>query len=112
LKLKFSSIYKLYAEHARRTGQNVLPNTTLKYYLENSSYWIGKEESSRFTLEYFDTEKKENIRQSQVTVAYCFDYKELGINLTRINENEVFCQEKQLSFPNAYLEPLNAEVPF
>jgi DNA primase catalytic core len=112
LKLKFSSIYKLYAEHARRTGQNVLPNTTLKYYLENSNYWVGIEKSSKFTLDYFDSDKKEIIKQSQTTTAYCFDYKKLGINLMRINENDVFSQDNQLNSPDAYLEPVKTELPF
>jgi hypothetical protein len=112
LKLKFSSIYKLYAEHARRTGQNVLPNTTLKYYLEKSPYWIGKEDSSRFTWEYYDVVLKETVKQSQVTVAYCFDYKKLGINLIRTNENEVWLKKEENNTADIFTEPSQEKPPF
>lgn len=84
LKLKFTSIYKLYAEHARRSGQSTLPATTLKYYLENAKYFLGIEKSSRFTKKDLDKQSSEIKDLLQVTTAYCFDYSKIGVNLTRL----------------------------
>lgn len=88
LKLKFSVIYKLYATHSKRSGQTVLPNTTLKYYLENNPAFLGVEKSSKFTLKEYSTQEGKTIEQHQVTTAYCFNYDKLNINLMRIPARE------------------------
>ena len=88
LKLKFSTIYKAYATHSKRSGQSVLPNTTLKYYLENNPAFLGIENSSKFQLKEFSSEEGKFIEQKQVTSAYCFNYSMLDINLVRITGEE------------------------
>jgi len=88
LKLKFSVIYKLYATHSKRSGQGVLPNSTLKYYLENNPAFLGVEKSSKFTLKEFSNSEGKFIEQHQVTTAYCFNYDKLAINLIRIPSKE------------------------
>jgi DNA primase catalytic core len=110
LKLKFSSIYKLYAEHARKTGQTVLPNTTLKYYLENAKYYIGVERSSKFIYKEYDREAGEMKEHIQVTTAYCFDYVKIGINLTRIIEGKMDIMMKVVK-PDLFHEPAE-KLPF
>jgi hypothetical protein len=84
LKIKFATIYKSYATHSKRSGQSVLPNTTLKYYLENSPAFLGVEKSTRFSLKEFSNDENKFIEKHQVTTSYCFDYAKLGINLIRI----------------------------
>jgi len=84
LKLKFSTIYQLYAFQSKKSGQGVLPNSTLKYYLQNNPAFIGIEKASRFTLKEYSNDENKIIEQNQVTTAYCFDYTNLGINLMRI----------------------------
>ena len=83
LMLKFTTIYKLYATHSRRSGQGVLPNSTLRYYLENSPHFLGVTKSTRFTLKEFSADENKFVEKNQVTSAYCFDYDKLGINMIR-----------------------------
>jgi len=88
LKLKFSTIYKFYATHSKRSGQSVLPSSTLKYYLENNPAFLGIENSSKFHFKEFSSEEGKLIEKKQVTSAYCFNYKMLNINLVRIVEDD------------------------
>jgi hypothetical protein len=83
LMLKFNVIYKLYATHSRRSGQGVLPNSTLRYYLENSLQFLGVSRATRFTLKEFSNDENKFVEQVQTTSAYCFDYNGLGINMIR-----------------------------
>ena len=43
-----SRVFTLYALHLQRTHEEVIPENTLKYYLENSPEYIGKMNSVRF----------------------------------------------------------------
>jgi hypothetical protein len=88
LKFKFATIYKFYATHSKRSGQSVLPNSTLKYYLENNPAFLGIENSSKFRLKEFSSEEGKLIEKKQVTTAYCFNYNMLDINLVRISGEE------------------------
>jgi hypothetical protein len=83
LMLKFNTIYKLYATHSRRSGQGVLPNSTLRYYLENNPQFLGVTRGTRFTLKEFSNDENKFVEQVQTTSAYCFDYDGLGINMIR-----------------------------
>jgi DNA primase catalytic core len=89
LKLKFATIYKIYATHSKRSGQSVLPNSTLKYYLEKNLAFLGIENSSKFQFREYSVDQGKFIEQKQVTSAYCFDYKMLDINLVRIAGEEI-----------------------
>jgi DNA primase catalytic core len=88
LKFKFATIYKFYATHSKRSGQSVLPNSTLKYYLENNPAFLGIENSSKFRLKEFSSEEGKLTEKKQVTTAYCFNYNMLDINLVRISGEE------------------------
>lgn len=44
-----SRMFALYALHLQKTHEKVIPENTLKYYLENSPEYIGKVNSVRFT---------------------------------------------------------------
>ena len=43
-----SRMFALYALHLQKTREKVIPENTLKYYLENSPEYIGKVNSVRF----------------------------------------------------------------
>ena len=43
-----SRMFALYALHLQKTREKVIPENTLKYYLENSPEYIGKMNSVRF----------------------------------------------------------------
>jgi hypothetical protein len=88
LMLKFTTIYKSYATHSRRSGQGVLPNSTLRYYLENSPHFLGVARASRFTLKEYSDDKSKFVEKNQITTAYCFDYDKLGINMIRNTTSE------------------------
>jgi hypothetical protein len=86
LKIKFTSIYKLYSEHAKRQNVKALPSTTLKYYLENSKSYLGCEKSTRFMRKDFVSAEGKAVQQNQVTSSFCFDYDALEINVIRTDD--------------------------
>jgi hypothetical protein len=68
LYLKWDGIYQLYAEQAVKVRQaEILPENSLKYYMEHCTAFVGKKRSVRF--------------DNRVTSAMVFDYDKLGINL-------------------------------
>jgi len=69
LLLKWTGIYQLYAEYSKRSGINILPESTLLHYIETSKPFVGRKKSVRFDK---DTNQ-----------ALCLKYKDLGINLIR-----------------------------
>lgn len=83
LQFKFSTIAKFYSEHMRRSGVKPLPTDTLRYYLENSTHFLGVCSSVRFIKKEFKSEEGKAIEEKTVTTAYCFAYKALNINLDR-----------------------------
>ena len=83
LRLKFSTISKLYAENARRTGIKPLPNDTLSYYLKNSKSFLGVSPSVKFIYKEYNSAEGKIVESKTNTSAYCFDYKKLNINLIR-----------------------------
>ncbi len=83
LMIKFNSVAAAYKKQARIIGENVLPQDTLRYYLENRPEFMGIAKSAKFKLSTKDPATGEPLRKQQVTTAYCFDYKKLGINLHR-----------------------------
>lgn len=107
LKIKFSSIYKIYSEHARRMGGKALPSATLKYYLQNSKYFLGAESSTKFTRKDLPDSEGNRVEHKQVTSSFCFNYDAIGINLIREVEEEF----DSPSFPSNRIS-MNNDRPF
>lgn len=95
LYIQKSRIFILYKKNGKAVGDTVLPEGSLKYYLENSKAYLG-EKTFRFDIYYkgilqYDRDKKNSdgslVRQTKVQRCYCFDYQELvkafGINLEK-----------------------------
>lgn len=85
LQLKFNSVSAAYKKQAKQIGENSLPPDTLRYYLENRPEFLGVAKGVKFKLSTRDPGTGEPLRKSQVTTAYTFDYKMLGVNLHRDN---------------------------
>jgi DNA primase len=83
LRIKYNSIYKLYAESARKQGIKPMPSDTLGYYLKKHKHFLGIARSCKFVRSTFDKKEGKFIDQKQTTTAYCFDYEFLAINLER-----------------------------
>ena len=80
-------VFDLYRSHGKKQGENILPEGSLKYYLENSSEFLGYKGSYRFKnyIRGIPVMDKSGHQLSGTYAAYCFDYQELkknyGINL-------------------------------
>lgn len=74
--IRFSNLYFKYAEKFRRMyGKNGIDKTTLTNYLQNSAAFIEIKSQVKY-------------QNGQNTTAWMFDYKKLGINLIREDDNE------------------------
>lgn len=101
LYLQKSRIFMLYKKHGRAVGDTLLPEGSLKYYLENSKAYLG-EKNVRYDV-YFkgvlqydkDAKNKDGsmVKKSTTQRSFCFDYLELvrafDINLERSGEGRV-----------------------
>ncbi len=67
--MRMAKVYTSYATLGKTSGQSILPEATLKYYLGTSVEFISTKEKVRF--------------KTQVSNAYVFDYKKLNINLMK-----------------------------
>lgn len=92
--LKYKRIFELYQLHGKKIGETLLPKTSLAYYLENSSAYLGHKKSVRFKniikgqqqLSAVQTNGSTSFAdESTVEQAYCFDYdmlkEQYGVNL-------------------------------
>lgn len=91
----------LYKKHGKAVGDTLLPEGSLKYYLENSKAYLG-EKNVRYDV-YFkgvlqydkDAKNKDGsmVKKSTTQRSFCFDYLELvrafDINLERSGEGRV-----------------------
>lgn len=101
LYLQKSRIFMLYKKHGKAVGDTLLPEGSLKYYLENSKAYLG-EKNARYDM-YFkgvlqydkDVKNKDGsmVKKSTTQRSFCFDYLELvrafDINLERSGEGRV-----------------------
>ena len=93
LYLRVKPLFELYLEHAKKTGQKVLPKASLDYYLEHSPELIGHKHSVRFNdikdgIELYEEDEngqRTNRKKSFTDQALVFDYdlvcKHYGITL-------------------------------
>ena len=91
-----SRIFMLYKKHGKAVGDTLLPEQSLKYYLENSRGYLGEKASVRYTVYhkgYVKFQKEGDTTKEAKTVqrSYCFNYNELktlfNINLEQENPN-------------------------
>ena len=93
LYMKIKQTAELYTLQGKRTGEPLLPKTSLEYYLENSSAYLGKK-VVRFKdiihgiVQYDSIQGADGsvrtVQKSHTEQAYCFDYDKL-VELYDIN---------------------------
>lgn len=92
LLLELSRILQLYSKHGNTTKQKLLPIPTLKYYLENSTEYLGKKKTRlkrRVSLLQDRASTREIIGDGSpvkvenfVPWVFCFDYDALDLDIT------------------------------
>jgi DNA primase len=119
LQFKFNTVSAAYKKQAKSIGENFLPVDTLRYYLENRPEFLGVAASAKFKLNTKDPATGEPLRKKQVTTAYTFDYKMLGINLHRDNDhggndggNSTSNWKAPTTPPVSRTEPAHADAAF
>ena len=94
LMIQKTRIFMLYKKHGKAVGDTLLPEHSLKYYLEHSREYLGEKASVRYTVYHkgiVQFQKEGNTTKEAKTVqrSYCFDYRELvksfNINLEQEN---------------------------
>lgn len=115
LYIQKSRIFMLYKKHGKAVGDTLLPEGSLKYYLEHSKEYLGEKAGIRYKmyrkglLVYSEKEKNADgsaKAQSTVQRSYCFDYAALvanfSINLERAKDTDI---------DTAHIEDTEAATP-
>lgn len=103
LLIQKTRVFMLYKKYGKAVGDTLLPEGSLKYYLENSKAYLG-EKTARYDvyhkgiLQYVKNEKKVGgslIKQTTTHRSYCFDYSKIvesfdvNFEKTRLENNDV-----------------------
>lgn len=111
LYIQKTRLFMLYKKHGKAVGDTLLPEGTLKYYLEHSREYLGEKNGIRFQVyhrgvQQFKKGGTPGTEASMVQRSYCFDYKALvdkyNINLEQANDSDE---------DTARIEDYNAEHP-
>ena len=103
LLIQKTRVFMLYKKYGKAVGDTLLPEGSLKYYLENSKAYLG-EKTARYDvyhkgiLQYVKNEKKVGgslIKQTTTHRSYCFDYSKIvesfdvNFEKTKLENNDV-----------------------
>ena len=97
LYIQKTRLFMLYKKHGKAVGDTLLPEGSLKYYLEHSREYLGEKTGIRYTLYHhgiIQLQKVGDTTKEAKTVqrSYCFDYLKLvesfNINLEKASEND------------------------
>lgn len=104
LYLKKSRVFKLYRQSGKNMGDNVIPEESLKYYLEHSKAYLGEKHvkydvySKGVPVYVKSSDGKSNIIEKTVQRSYCFDYirlkEQFEINFERATADTLSEDEK------------------
>lgn len=100
LAVRFNRVFAAYSEKFRKMhGRNGLDKLTISNYLKNSAAFLGIKDSVRF--------------ETNVSSAYMFKYKELGINLQRLTkEAEGAAQANTEGVPDIVRGDQQQDLPY
>ena len=116
-----SRIFMLYKKHGKAVGDTLLPEASLKYYLEHSRGYLGEKASVRYTVYHkgvVQFQKEGNTTKEAKTVqrSYCFDYRELvknfNINLEQENVNNKDTADEEEAEQNVPTPPRQGVMNF
>lgn len=126
LHIQKTRIFMLYKKHGKAVGDTLLPEGSLKYYLENSRAYLG-EKLMRYDVyykgivQYEQTYKNKDgslVKQSTSQRSYCFDYSEIvkayDINLEKSSpySNESMDEEEDEHSSDEEDEPPSLQQEF
>ena len=109
LLIQKTRVFMLYKKYGKAVGDTLLPEGSLKYYLENSKAYLG-EKTARYDvyhkgiLQYVKNEKKVGgslIKQTTTHRSYCFDYSKIvesfdvNFEKTKLENNDVGSDGKE-----------------
>jgi DNA primase len=103
LYLRWSGLYPLYAEYARRSGMAVLGDQTILFYLTKRSYYLGKERKKNF--------KDKLTGEHWCNDAYVFNYTDMGIDLMESDSSNVADSDNNSS-QTGITDKSGDELPF
>ena len=120
--LRYKRIFELYLLHGKRIGENLLPKTSLAYYLESSPAYLGKKKSCRFKniiqgrQVYGSESVNGNVQEeSVVDQAYCFDYamlkEQFGINL-EVSTESIYADDIKEEQEEKHTNDTQQELPY
>ncbi len=96
LYIQKTRLFMLYKKHGKAVGDTLLPEGSLKYYLEHSREYLGEKQGIRYKVYHkgvmqYVRDGTTNKEQSQVQRSYCFQYQMLvdafNINLEQASDN-------------------------
>ena len=103
--LQKSRVFKLYRQSGRNMGDNVLPEESLKYYLEHSKAFLGEKNvrydvySKGMPVMTKSGDGRTNIPETTVQRSYCFDYallrEQFEVNFERATPDTLADEEKE-----------------
>ena len=122
LYIQKSRIFMLYKKHGKAVGDTLLPEGSLKYYLEHCKEYLGEKASVKFTVYHKGVIQYQKVgvqskEAKTVQRCYCFDYRMLAdtfnITLEKVSELKLYEEEKEEQ-PEADDEEDNrqSEIPF
>lgn len=113
LYIQKTRIFMLYKKHGKAVGDTLLPEGSLKYYLEKSKAYLG-EKSARYYVYYkgviqYEKDRKNAdgslMKQSTTQRSYCFDYQEI------VKAFDINLEKARLDAVNDTLDDLEDKVP-
>lgn len=96
LYIQKTRLFMLYKKHGKAVGDTLLPEGSLKYYLENSREYLGEKTGIRYKVYHHGVVQYQKVGDQQkeaqtVQRSYCFDYsmlaKNYSINLEKAPDN-------------------------
>lgn len=126
LHIQKTRIFMLYKKHGKAVGDTLLPEGSLKYYLENSRAYLG-EKLMRYDVYYkgivqceqtYKNKDGSLVKQSTSQRSYCFDYCEIvkayDINLEKSSpySNESMDEEEDEHSSDEEDEPPSLQQEF
>ena len=97
-------IFGLYAQHKRSANEKRLPKDSLKYYLKNSSEYLGQQQK-RFRRNMKNLQERESVKympgdgtvalEYERPYAWCFDYEKLRQNTELNLETDYVWEQKE-----------------
>ena len=108
----------LYKKNGKAVGDTLLPEGSLKYYLEHCREYLGEKPGIRYKVYHHGILQFQNVGEqskeaSTVQRSYCFDYRMLAesfnINLERASDNAEDTAHKE---DEEDANPQQGELPF